>query len=175
MTQTENCRGCYQERSSFGQCPTAHPRSFLSRCHPQGRRRSQRVSAAAARILKVCFSHHLVTSRTLINNAATTIGPFKLTADNIESQFATNHIGPFLLTKLLSSKPLATRTAQYTPRVVFISAASHAFRDGLNFSTLERPNPKDYDTLNAYFQTKVANVLTGNVYSLHPGGTSAVS
>ncbi|KAJ7868748.1 hypothetical protein B0H14DRAFT_3441058 [Mycena olivaceomarginata] len=105
-------------------------------------------------------------------NAATTIGPFKLTADNIESQFATNHIGPFLFTKLLSSKPLATRAAQYTPRVVFISAAGHAFRDGLNFSTLERPDPKDYDALNAYFQTTVANILTGNVYSLHPGGAA---
>ncbi|KAJ7366276.1 hypothetical protein DFH08DRAFT_679801 [Mycena albidolilacea] len=61
------------------------------------------------------------TGQVLINNTATTIGPFKFTADNIKSQFATNRIRPFLLTKLLSSKPLQipTRTAQYASRVVF--------------------------------------------------------
>ncbi|KAF8194327.1 hypothetical protein K438DRAFT_816661 [Mycena galopus ATCC 62051] len=116
----------------------------------------------------------------LIHNAAATIGPFKLTVDNLETQAATNHIGPFLLTKLLSPKLLATWTPDYIPRVIFVSAAGHAFCDGLDFSTLERPDPNGFEGMNAYFQTKVANILTGielskrskgkiNAYSLHPG------
>ncbi|KAJ6584412.1 hypothetical protein B0H19DRAFT_1104940 [Mycena capillaripes] len=116
----------------------------------------------------------------IIHNAAATIGPFKLTVDNLERQMATNHIGPFLLTKLLTPKILAACTAHYTPRVIFVSALGHTFCTGLNFDTLKRPNPENYEPLDAYFQTKVANVLSGielskrskgqiNAYSLHPG------
>ncbi|KAF7365620.1 Short-chain dehydrogenase/reductase family protein [Mycena venus] len=116
----------------------------------------------------------------LIHNAAATIGPFKLTADNLENQAATNHIGPFLLTKLLSAKLLAARTAHCTPRVVFVSAKGHIFCNGVNLTTLERPDPGSHESMDAYFQTKVANILTGielskrskgqiNAYSLHPG------
>ncbi|KAJ7916004.1 hypothetical protein B0H13DRAFT_2323861 [Mycena leptocephala] len=116
----------------------------------------------------------------LIHNAAAVIGEFKLTVDNFESQFATNHLGPFLLTKLLSSKLLAARTTGYTPRVVFVSAKGHIFCDGVNFSKLERPDPDGYEPLDNYFRTKVANILTAmelskhskgqiNAYSLHPG------
>ncbi|KAJ7342475.1 NAD-P-binding protein [Mycena albidolilacea] len=116
----------------------------------------------------------------LIHNAASVIGPFKLTADNIENQAATNHIGPFLLTKLLCPKLLASGTGQYVPRVVFVSAKGHMFCEGVNFDTLERPDPESHEGMNAYFQTKVANILTGielskrskgkiNAYSLHPG------
>ncbi|KAJ7866465.1 hypothetical protein B0H13DRAFT_2066681 [Mycena leptocephala] len=108
----------------------------------------------------------------LIHNAAAVIGEFKLTVDNFENQFATNHLGPFLLTKLLSSKLLAARTTGYTPR--------HIFCDGVNFSKLERPDPDGYEPLDTYFRTKVANILTAmelskrskgqiNAYSLHPG------
>ncbi|KAJ6468633.1 hypothetical protein C8R47DRAFT_803345 [Mycena vitilis] len=61
----------------------------------------------------------------VVHNAAAPIGPFKLTTDNLENQAATNHFGPFLLTKLLAPKILAARTAQYTPRVVFVSALGH--------------------------------------------------
>ncbi|KAJ6584413.1 hypothetical protein B0H19DRAFT_1104943 [Mycena capillaripes] len=116
----------------------------------------------------------------VIHNAAATIGPFKLTVDNLESQMATNHIGPFLFTKLLASKILAARTGHYTPRVIFVSALGHTFCTGLNFDTLQRPNPESYQRMDAYFQTKVANILSGielskrskgqiNAYSLHPG------
>ncbi|KAJ7904830.1 hypothetical protein B0H13DRAFT_1881619 [Mycena leptocephala] len=116
----------------------------------------------------------------LIHNAAATIGSFKLTADNLESQMATNHIGPFLLTKLLAPKILAARTTHYTPRVIFVSALGHAFCDGVNFKTMEHPDPESYEPMNGYFQSKSANVLSAielskrskgqiNAYSLHPG------
>ncbi|KAJ7626587.1 NAD-P-binding protein [Mycena polygramma] len=116
----------------------------------------------------------------LINNAAATLGPFKLTADNLENQMATNHIGPFLLTKLLSPKLLAARTGQYTPRVIFVSSDAQEGGTGVNFETLGRPTPEIFLAFDTYCQTKAANVLTAielskrskgqiNAYSLHPG------
>jgi NAD(P)-dependent dehydrogenase (short-subunit alcohol dehydrogenase family) len=92
----------------------------------------------------------------LIPNAATTIGQFKLTADNLESQMATNHIGSFLLTKLLTPKILAARTEHYTPRVAFVSSVGHSMTD---FDTLARPDATGYVPKDAYNQCKAANVL----------------
>ena len=37
----------------------------------------------------------------LMNSAGVMANPFSLTVDKLESQFATNHLGHFLLTKLL--------------------------------------------------------------------------
>ncbi|KAJ6569792.1 hypothetical protein DFH09DRAFT_1362962 [Mycena vulgaris] len=117
----------------------------------------------------------------LINNAAGGSRYFKLTADNLESQMATSHIGPFLLTKLLAPKLLATETTSYVPRVVFVSSAVHASGKGVNFSTLGRPEKREnYELMGMYSQVKSANVLTAielskrskgriNAYSLHPG------
>ncbi|KAJ7908852.1 NAD-P-binding protein [Mycena leptocephala] len=119
----------------------------------------------------------------LIHNAAAPLGPFKLTADGLESQWATNHVGPFLLTKLLTPKLLASASASYTPRVVFVSSAAHAFSPGVNFARIERdvhPTAETYSSSGAYFETKCANILAAielskrskgalNAYSLHPG------
>ncbi|KAJ7142298.1 hypothetical protein C8R44DRAFT_865649 [Mycena epipterygia] len=117
----------------------------------------------------------------LINNAAASFGPFKLTVDKLESQMATDHIGPFLLTKLLLPKILAAGTASYVPRVVFVSSSGHAFGTGVNFDTIAHPDATKYKDTDAYLQAKSANVLTAielskrskgkiNAYSLHPGG-----
>ncbi|KAJ7359718.1 hypothetical protein DFH08DRAFT_846810 [Mycena albidolilacea] len=116
----------------------------------------------------------------LIHNAAAAIGPFKLTIDGLESQIATDHVGPFLLTKLLAKKLLASATASYTPRVVFVASGAHAFGPGVNFETIEHPNPEKHTPEGAYFEAKSANILTAielskrskgtlNAYSLHPG------
>ncbi|KAJ7666684.1 short-chain dehydrogenase [Mycena polygramma] len=116
----------------------------------------------------------------LIHNAAASIGPFKLTVDGLESQVATDHVGPFLFTKLLAPKLLASTTSSYTPRVVFVSSGAHAFGSGVNFDTVEHPNAETYTSSGAYFEAKSANILTAielskrskgaiNAYSLHPG------
>ncbi|KAJ6453144.1 hypothetical protein C8R45DRAFT_636500 [Mycena sanguinolenta] len=115
----------------------------------------------------------------LIHNAAAG-GAFKLTVDGFESQIATNHIGPFLFTKLLAPKLLAARSGSYTPRVVVVSSAAHTHVP-LDLNTVARnPNPDSYNLLGAYSQSKAANVLFVtefsrrakgkiNAYSLHPG------
>ncbi|KAJ7785166.1 hypothetical protein DFH07DRAFT_948246 [Mycena maculata] len=116
----------------------------------------------------------------LIHNAAAVVGPFKLTVDKLENQMATNHVGPFLLTKLLAPKLLASATAAYTPRVVFVASVVHAMGAGVNFDTIEAPNAETYNIPSAYAQSKSANILTAialsqrsggriNAYSLHPG------
>ncbi|KAJ7626603.1 hypothetical protein DFH06DRAFT_1481059 [Mycena polygramma] len=117
----------------------------------------------------------------LISNAAANFAPFKLTVDNLENQMATNHIGPFLLTKLLIPKLLAARTTHYTPRVIFVSSGAHARVKGVNFDTFKAyPSPEMYTIVDAYSQSKAANVLTAievskrskgqiNAYSLAPG------
>jgi NAD(P)-dependent dehydrogenase (short-subunit alcohol dehydrogenase family) len=95
---------------------------------------------------------------------------------------ATDHIGPFLLTKLIAPKLLAASAAtpSYVPRVVFVSSNSHAFNSGINFDTLAHPDAASYQSFDAYFQAKSANVLMARelsrrsggrirAYSLHPG------
>ncbi|CAD6574858.1 MAG: hypothetical protein ASARMPREDX12_006995 [Alectoria sarmentosa] len=48
----------------------------------------------------------------LINNAAIMASPFAKTADGIESQFGTNYIGHFLLTKLIMERLVAGQGAR---------------------------------------------------------------
>jgi NAD(P)-dependent dehydrogenase (short-subunit alcohol dehydrogenase family) len=58
----------------------------------------------------------------LINNAGIMSCPFRKTEDGIESQFATNHVGHFLLTNLLMPKIIeAGRGA----RIINISSVGH--------------------------------------------------
>ncbi|KAJ6453149.1 NAD-P-binding protein [Mycena sanguinolenta] len=116
----------------------------------------------------------------LINNAAGGGPEFRLTADGFESQLATDHVGPFLFTKLLAPKLLAAHSENYTPRVVVVSSEAHAYVP-LNLDiVVAHPSPDTYDIFGRYCQVKGANVLFAkelsrraegklNVYSLHPG------
>lgn len=57
----------------------------------------------------------------LVNNAGIMAVDYKLTDDGIESQFATNHLGPFLFTNLIIKKLAAAKE----PRVVNVSSDGH--------------------------------------------------
>ncbi|KAJ7478450.1 hypothetical protein FB451DRAFT_1032482, partial [Mycena latifolia] len=97
----------------------------------------------------------------LIRNGGAVFGTFKLTVDNLENQMATDHIGPFLFTKLVAPRLLAARTASYIPRVVFVSSNTHAWGTGVHFITMRHPDPEKYGAMEAYFQAKSANCLIG--------------
>ncbi|KAL8148305.1 short-chain dehydrogenase TIC 32, chloroplastic-like [Apium graveolens] len=96
----------------------------------------------------------------LINNAGIMAIPFKLSTDNIELQFATNHLGHFLLTNLLldNMKKTASKTKR-EGRIVNVSSEAHryAYREGIRFDNIN--DQKGYSSFGAYGQSKLANVL----------------
>ncbi|KAJ7239351.1 NAD-P-binding protein [Mycena rebaudengoi] len=112
------------------------------------------VRKAAAEVIAYREPLHV-----LIHNAAAVIGPFKLSADKLESQVATAFIGPFLLTKLLAKKIMATKTPWYTPRVVILTSYFHEYAQGIDLVDIQHPDRSKYDAFGAYNQAKSANVL----------------
>jgi len=116
----------------------------------------------------------------LVNNAGIMACPEGTTADGFETQFGVNHLGHFLLTEQL----LETLKASARSRIVCLSSVAHVgskkqpgeiYLDDLNYKN------RDYDRLEAYTQSKLANVLhalnlserlsgTGvSAFSVHPG------
>ncbi|CAA0831558.1 NAD(P)-binding Rossmann-fold superfamily protein [Striga hermonthica] len=125
----------------------------------------------------------------LINNAGVMAPPFTLSQDNIELQFATNHLGHFLLTNLLLDKMKQTaREGQKEGRIVNVSSDGHryVYREGIRFDKINdksRQVVDNYYSILAYGQSKLANILHANelarrlkeegvditANSLHPG------
>ncbi|GKU89290.1 hypothetical protein SLEP1_g3447 [Rubroshorea leprosula] len=120
----------------------------------------------------------------LINNAGIMATPFKLSKDNIELQFATNHLGHFLLTNLLLDTMKKTaRESKREGRIVIVSSEAHRFpySEGIHFDKIN--DESGYSSIRAYGQSKLANVLHANelarrfkeegvditANSLHPG------
>ena len=109
----------------------------------------------------------------LVNNAGIMACPLERTAEGWELQFATNHLGHFLLTGLLA--PLLRPGA----RVVSVSSRGHRFSpvvfEDIHFEM------RSYDKWEAYGQSKTANVLLAveldrrlrergvRAFALHPG------
>jgi len=88
----------------------------------------------------------------LINNAGVMATPLRRTADGLELQFATNHLGHHALTGLL----LPALLAGERPRVVTVSSNLHR-RGRIRF---DDPNwRREYDPWAAYSQSKLANLL----------------
>ena len=112
----------------------------------------------------------------LINSAGIMACPFAKDSRGIESQFATNHLGHFLLTNSLWPALLKAKGS----RVISVSSKGHRFSDvifdDLNF---ER---RAYEPFLAYGQSKTANILFAveldrrgkdqgiRAFSVHPGG-----
>ncbi|KAL8053868.1 hypothetical protein ABFX02_05G101300 [Erythranthe guttata] len=120
----------------------------------------------------------------LINNAGVMAPPFMLSQDKIELQFATNHLGHFLLTNLLLDNMKKTaRESQIEGRIVNVSSEGHryVYREGIRFDKIN--DSSSYTSIFAYGQSKLANILHANelarrfkeegveitANSLHPG------
>ncbi|KAJ1387244.1 Short-chain dehydrogenase/reductase SDR [Sesbania bispinosa] len=102
----------------------------------------------------------------LINNAGVMFCPFKLSEDGIEMQFATNHLGHFLLTNLLLDKMKQTAKATgIEGRIVNLSSIAHnyTYRKGIRFDKINHRN--GYSNKKAYGQSKLANILHTNELS----------
>jgi NAD(P)-dependent dehydrogenase (short-subunit alcohol dehydrogenase family) len=92
----------------------------------------------------------------LINNAAIPPCPYSKTEDRIETQFATNHLGHFLLTNLLKPTILA---AESGARIVSVSSSAHRHKEHARFEDYSFSNGNTYSAWEGYMQSKLANVL----------------
>ena len=113
----------------------------------------------------------------LVNNAGVVLSERHETVDGFEATFATNHLGPFLLTNLLLD-----RLRQSAPsRIVNVASTAHnTARKGIPFDDLQSTK-KRYRGMRVYGESKLANILftvelarrlagTGvTANALHPG------
>jgi retinol dehydrogenase 12 len=112
----------------------------------------------------------------LVNNAGLVLSERTVTVDGYEATFATNHLGPFLLTNLVLERMRASAPA----RIVNVASTAHnSARKGIPFDDLQSEGR--YRGMRVYGQSKLANILfthelarrlegtavTAN--SLHPG------
>lgn len=88
----------------------------------------------------------------LINNAATVSNWYNATEDGYELQFAVNHLAPFLLT--LELLPLLKKA--HKARIITVSSGSHR---NTRIHWQDVMLRRGYNTLRAYKQSKLANVL----------------
>ncbi|MET0335101.1 MAG: oxidoreductase [Rhizobacter sp.] len=112
----------------------------------------------------------------LINNAGIMACPLSRSAQGWESQFATNHLGHFALTRAL----LPVLLKSEAPRVVALSSSGHRLSpivfDDIHFEK------REYNKWKAYGQAKTANALMAlhldtlhakdglTANAVHPGG-----
>jgi WW domain-containing oxidoreductase len=91
--------------------------------------------------------------------------------NGIEKQFATNHLGHFLLVRLLQPQIEAARSA----RVVIVSSAAHmqAPTAGIEFDNLS--GERGYRAWRAYGQSKLANILFAKSLAQRLGGRRSVN
>jgi len=88
----------------------------------------------------------------LINNAGALFGTRRLTADNLEETFATNHMAYFVLTLSLKANLLAAAPSRV------VSTASDAHKGyTLDFDDLQAE--KGYSAIRAYGRSKLCNIL----------------
>lgn len=111
----------------------------------------------------------------LINNAGVMAIPLSLTENGFEKQFAVNHLGHFLLTKLLLKLLKNAESAR-----VVVVASKIAKLGAIDFEDLHYKH-RSYTPYSAYAQSKLANILfvselsrrlegtNVTVYSVHPG------
>jgi retinol dehydrogenase 12 len=112
----------------------------------------QQIHTLVPQIEETLREHGCKKVDVLINNAGMVTNWYTATEDGYETQFAVNHLAPFLLTHLL----LPLLQAAPAARVLTTSSNSHrAGRIHWNDVMLERR----YNTLRAYQQSKLANVM----------------
>lgn len=113
----------------------------------------------------------------LINNAGCYFSELKLNEDGLEMQFATNHLGHFLLTNLLMENLKAADKA----RIINLSSIAHKSTRELDLNDINFEKAA-YDGWKSYSRSKFCNILFTNelakrlegtgitANAVHPGG-----
>lgn len=117
----------------------------------------------------------------LVNNAGGTTDARRITPDGNEACFASNHLGPFLLTKRLRPQLLAAARDSKPgwTRIINVSSSAHEVVPGLDWDDLQSIN--NFVPTLAYCKAKLANILFTTelakrvaaegivVHAMHPG------
>lgn len=113
----------------------------------------------------------------LINNAGCYVSDLQLNVDGLEMQFATNHLGHFLLTNLILENVKAAGKA----RIINLASIAHKSTRELNLDDINYEK-EEYGGWKSYSRSKYCNILFTNelakrlkkdgitVNSVHPGG-----
>jgi NAD(P)-dependent dehydrogenase (short-subunit alcohol dehydrogenase family) len=89
-----------------------------------------------------------------VNNAGLICTERDVTADGFERTWATNHLGPYLLTRLVLPRIVESAPA----RIVVVASEAHRFaKGGLDFDDLQ--SERGYKTFRVYGASKLANML----------------
>lgn len=104
------------------------------------------VRRCAEAVQRACPRLHL-----LINNAGTVSVAHRMSVDGYELTFATNHLGPFLLTNLLGEH------LEDGARIVNVASRAH-LRGRMELEDIDNPRAP-YRSAAAYARSKLANVL----------------
>ena len=124
---------------------------------PDVRVRTDALDLARLASVRAFAERQLVDARPidlLVNNAGVMALPDRrVSLDGHELQFATNVLGPFVLTGLLLPRILQA----HTPRVVTVSSYAHTQGGPTPIEDLE--SEQSYRPVRAYAKTKLANIL----------------
>jgi retinol dehydrogenase 12 len=142
-----------------------------------------RIDVADLRSVRQAAEAFLATGRpvdVLVNNAGIA-GTRELSPDGFDLTYATNHIGPFLLTNLLLPRVKASQQG----RIVNVSSFAHMQVKQIDWSVLQRRSAPKRSGFSDYAVTKLMNVLHAKelarrlsgtavtTYSLHPGAVAS--
>lgn len=105
----------------------------------------------------------------LINNAGVFLSRRLTTVDGIEYTFAVNHLAPFLLTNLLFERMKASSPS----RIITTSSVAHRGAH-INFDNFQFERGK-YNGVQAYRQSKLANILFSKELARRSSGTGVTS
>lgn len=93
----------------------------------------------------------------LVNNAGLA-GTRGTTADGFEVAFGTNHLGPYLFTRLLLPRLRAAGSPTHPARIINVASKAHLGVEELRFDRLRRPTRSLFG-YPEYAASKLANVL----------------
>lgn len=125
-------------------------------------------SQQSIRALAEAFKRKYDRLHVLVNNAGAFFLKRTVTVDGLESTFAVNHLGYFLLTNLL----LDVLKASAPARVVSVSSGAHAMAH-MNFDDLQ--GERQYSAWQAYGQSKLGNALFTLELSRRLAGTGVTA
>ncbi len=172
-------RGAAVTVATRSEVKTAPVLASLQARHPGATLFRLQLDLADLRNVQRSAEAYLATGRRLdvvVNNAGVS-GGRTLTADGIDVTVGTDHLGPYLFTKLLL--PRLRESAQ--GRVVDVASQAHYSAKAIDWASLRTPARGVRESLARYAVAKLMNILhakelarrlagsTVTTYALHPG------